>query len=130
MSENVLSDLVLETLVFDKISFTRLGLKNDNNVDSKFSVRISFQENGVYRVTIGLVSEKEEEYKLEISLSGFFTFKNDIKDELKNELLRSNAVAILLPYLRSEATLITSQPETDSLILPIFDINKILEQNK
>ena len=39
-----------------------------------------------------------------------------------------DAVAILMPYLRSELTLLTAQPEMESVVLPPFNINKMLEQ--
>lgn len=36
--------------------------------------------------------------------------------------------AILMPYLRSEVSLLTAQPETDCVVLPVFNINKMLEE--
>ena len=33
-----------------------------------------------------------------------------------------------MPYLRSELTLLTALPDTDSVVLPIFNINKMLEK--
>ncbi len=35
--------------------------------------------------------------------------------------------AILMPYLRSELTLLTAQPDTDSVVLPPFNINKMFK---
>ena len=42
-----------------------------------------------------------------ISLSGFFMIENNknLEDTLKQDLISKNAVAIMMPYLRSEATL-------------------------
>lgn len=42
-------------------------------------------------------------------------------------LINKNAVAIMMPYLRSELTLLTAQPDTDSVVLPPFNINAMLE---
>lgn len=41
--------------------------------------------------------------------------------------MSKNAVAILMPYLRSELTLLTAQPDTESVVLPPFNINKMME---
>jgi len=38
-----------------------------------------------------------------------------------------NSVAILTPYLRSEVSLLTAQPEVEYVVLPVFNINNMLE---
>ena len=76
--------------------------------------------------------EKEEEYTFEISLTGFFSFSGDeeVDDETKNELISKNAIAIIMPYLRSEVSLLTAQPEVECVVLPPFNINKMMENIK
>lgn len=54
--------------------------------------------------------------------------QEDLEDKMLQDLINKNAVAILMPYLRSELTLLTAQPDTDSVILPPFNINKMLEK--
>ena len=51
-----------------------------------------------------------------------------MEDKIVQDLINKNAVAILMPYLRSELTLLTAQPDTDSVVLPPFNINKMLEK--
>ena len=67
-----------------------------------------------------------------IRLSGFFMIENNknLEDTLKQDLISKNAVAIMMPYLRSEATLLTAQPGTDSIVLPIFNINNMIDKEK
>lgn len=43
-------------------------------------------------------------------------------------MITKNTVAILMPYLRSELTLLTAQPEMESVVFPPFNINKMLEE--
>ena len=50
-----------------------------------------------------------------------------MEDKIVRDLINKNAVAILMPYLRSELTLLTAQPDTDSVVLPPFNINKMFE---
>ena len=121
----------MQKMVFDKIEFNRKGFKNDNELKLRMQVRIGMSEDGVYKVTLVLYGNKEDEYELVISLSGFFRINGE--DDLDNhdlqDLIKKNAVAILMPYLRSELTLLTAQPETDSVVMPPFNVNKMLDKN-
>ena len=66
---------------------------------------------------------------MEICLSGFFSIESDgeLSEELKNTLVTKNSVAIMMPYLRSEVSLLTAQPETECVVLPAFNINNMLD---
>ncbi|MCD8120336.1 MAG: protein-export chaperone SecB [Lachnospiraceae bacterium] len=127
---NIYSSLILQKLVFDEIRFERKGFKNENELKFDLKVQIGEGEDDTYRVMLILNGTKQDEYDIIIRISGFF--KIDHKDELENkmaqDLINRNAVAILMPYLRSELTLITAQPETDSVILPAFNINNMFEK--
>ena len=126
--ENFESSLILQHMVFDKIEFQRKGFKNNNDLKMGFQIQIGIDENKVYKVTLILTGEKEEEYSLCISLSGFFTIREveTIDKELADALINKNAVAILMPYIRSELSLLTAQPDTESVVLPPFNIAKML----
>lgn len=128
---DIKSALVLERLVFDKIEFTRKGFQNKNEISFEIRVQIGVgmdQENA-YKVTLILSGDKQDEYELEISLSGYFAIENDdsLDEKRKEDLINRNAVAILMPYLRSEVSLLTAQPETESVVLPPFNINKMMD---
>ena len=62
-------------------------------------------------------------------MTGYFSIETDdtIDDKLKNALVTKNTVAILMPYLRSELSLLTAQPGMECVVLPAFNINKVLE---
>ena len=103
MNKSIESVLKLEKLVFDRINFTRI-----------------------------LNGTKPGEYKFEIMLSGYFSFttNENISDKTKYDLLNKNSIAILMPYLRSEVSVLTAQPETDVVVLPVFNINNMLKESK
>ena len=126
------SSLTLQKIVFDKIEFERRGFKNEKELKFSLGIQIGNSDQGIYKVTLVLKGEKEAEYTFLISLSGFFGVDNvDALDDKKLEnLINKNAVAILMPYLRSEVTLLTAQPDTDSVVLPPFNINKLLSDEK
>ena len=130
---DIKSVLKMDRLVFDKIAFDRLGFKNDNPLTHALEARFAKNiKDDVYRVTLILKGEKEEEYTFEISLTGFFSFSGDeeVDDETKNELISKNAIAIIMPYLRSEVSLLTAQPEVECVVLPPFNINKMMEDDE
>lgn len=83
----------------------------------------------IFTVTLIYKGNKEEEYTMEISLTGFFTFRSedDLSDEAKKSLININTVSILMPYLRSQISLVTAQPEMECVVLPPFNINNMLQ---
>lgn len=130
-TETIHSILKLNHLVFDKIEFKRLGFQNDNEVEFGIQSNIS-QRRGtdIYKITLILNGNKPDEYSFEISLTGFFSIEDseNISQKLKDDLVSKNAIAILMPYLRSEVSLLTAQPEMDCVVLPTLNINKMLEE--
>lgn len=119
-------DLKLKKMVFDKIEFERLGFKNEEELEINMSVQIAEnKQDNIFKVTLCVNGIKRDEYKLKIQISGFFSVHGD--DFHANEnLLNQNAVAILMPYVRSEISLITAQPETECVVLPPFNIAKLM----
>lgn len=126
------SILKLEKLMFDKIEFKRIGESTQSelelNIQSNIAVK---QDPESYKVSLTLIGNKPDEYMFEICLIGIFTFKSDevITEEAKLSLISKNTIAILMPYMRSEVSLLTAQPGLNCVVLPPFNINKILEEN-
>ena len=120
------SHLILQHLVFDEIEFKRLGFKTESEVNYGLEIQIGRDHDNQehYKVTLVLNGKKDKEYIFKIVLSGFFEIKNAENISDKETLIHKNAVAIMMPYLRSEVSLLTSQPETNSIVMPIFNINK------
>lgn len=129
--QTVQSILHLDEIMFDKIEFKRLGISSDNELELKLQSNIAQkQDTEIYRVTLTLIGTKPEEYLFEITLTGFFIITDEsISDDLKNALITKNAPAILMPYLRSEASLLTAQPGIECVVLPVFNISKMMEDN-
>lgn len=123
--------LTLENMVFDRISFVRKDFHSDE--EPKFSFQISSgkkNDEDIYKVTIELMVEKDKEYDIEISLSGFFSINVDVEAEegYVRSLINKNAVAILMPYMRSELSLLTAQPGVECIVMPPININAMMEQ--
>ena len=128
---DVKSILRMDRLVFDKILFERIGFKNENPLTH--SLKASFAKNikdNMYRVTLILEGQKKDEYNFEISLTGFFFLDTNDKvdSELQNSVISKNTIAIMMPYLRSQLSILTAQPDVDFVVLPPFNINNMLEE--
>lgn len=130
MKTDMKSILRLDKVVFDKIKFDRLGFKNDTELKLEIQTNIGERKDkAAYKVTVIAIGKKPDEYKFHISITGYFTFRTeDIETDLKNELISKNSVAILMPYLRSEISLLTAQPETETVVLPVFNINRMMDE--
>ncbi len=132
-NKDIRSILQLEQLVFEHIEFDRLGLKkNEEELSLDFSTSIYGDDDSDYfKVTLMANGLKDREYKFEIKITGYFYFSQDNENELldkdvKKEIITKNTIAILMPYLRSQISLLTSQPNVEPVVLPPFNITKML----
>lgn len=123
------SILHLNHVVFDKISFSRHGFMNqdEDETEVKLKMGVSIKKDSIdkYRVSLQVLAEKEEEYSVEIQVTGYCSIAEDC--DMKDMILKKNAVAILFPYVRAQLTLITSQPETEPIVLPVLNISAIID---
>ena len=129
-NKKIESLLQLDKLVFDKIEFNRVGFKNDKELELELQSTISQrEEKNIYRVTLFLRGKKPEEYTIEISLSGYFSIEleNEMDSDLQDNLITKNTVAILMPYLRSQISILTAQPEVECVVLPPFNISNMVD---
>ena len=126
----ILSSLQLQKMVFDRIDFKRTGFKNDNQ--PKFNFKSNFMQStdneNLFKVELVMRCKKEDEYTFEIKLDGYFSFSNDemLNKDDKAILITRNAVSILMPYMRSQISLLTAQPDVDCIVLPPFNINEMI----
>lgn len=123
------SVLKLEKIVFDKIEFNRIGFRNDEDFNLEIQSSIAKKKDKDYRITLSLKGIKEKEYTIEIRISGFFSIDlaECVDEELKNTLVTKNTVAILMPYLRSQVSILTAQPDVECVVLPPFNINNMVD---
>ena len=118
--------LKLNALVFDEIIFKRLGMHSENELEVSFSVSIgtNISDPDIKKVSVKVIGEKKEEYTFEIQASGIFSYEGDANDSI----VRQNAVAIVMPYIRSEISLLTAQPGVEPIVLPPFNIVEMMSE--
>lgn len=126
------SIMQLTNLYFKNISFSREKLNIDDNLKIFFDHEIRKNDNDTDVVLSVLINDENNALKLSVELVGTFAFSNseNVNKNLYDNLINKNAIAILFPYLRSQVTLITSQPNMTPIILPPININTLLKNDE
>lgn len=101
------------------------GIKMDNGMIG-VNVQLNEEENeAILRVKSELIDENNLRSIL-FEITGFFMIN---AKEKKEEYLRINGTAILLPYLRTFISIMTSLDNKDAIILPTINTNVFSESS-
>lgn len=118
-------------LYFSKFDFIQERGHSSTEYNSSFQIEysVSNKDSSKIRVTIDtLVSSKEEGLSLNLRTVGLFEVeKTDIEKDVYEQLIRANTVAIMFPYIRSQVSLLTTQPGIQPIMIPPMNINALLE---
>lgn len=71
--------------------------------------------------------DEDDNAELHIVVSGIFEIDTEVDSPLKEVVVTKNTIAILFPYLRSQVTLMTAQPDIEPVVLPPVNINTLLK---
>ena len=120
--------LKLNALVFDEIVFKRLEMHSENELEVTFSISIgtNIAKSDEKKVSVRISGEKRDEYTFEIQASVFFSYEGNASDTI----IQQNAVAIVMPYIRSEVSILTAQPGVEPGVLPPFNIVEMMKESK
>ena len=127
MIDSCKSVLKLEEFYFSDFSFTKKDSCSDYD-DRDIKIGFSKEhktDNGVLELKLAARVCFEEHFDLKLIAYGKFTISTSNENV---ESFVKNAIAILFPYIRSEITLLTSQPNMKPIILPPININAFFEQ--
>ena len=119
--------LKLNHLLFDEITFNRVNFKSENDLQVEFGFAFNKRENGEFVSSIRIIGTKKDEYNFVVRASGYFQISEAVEDS--NILIQQNAIAIVFPYIRSQISLLTAQPEVDPVILPPMNIAQMVKES-
>lgn len=120
--ENIKSNLIMNNLYFSKCSFAREETIESGKLHTEVLKRIIPLEEHEYKVELTLQISKED-LNLEVVANATFTFEgNDYTDE--EEIVNNNTIAIMFPYIRSQVSLMTSQPGMNPIVIPAINTAK------
>ena len=120
----------MERLYFNKLYFVRTDDEIiADNLKIQFTKSYNFNDDHTFCIVgfgCTVKSKDDKKINLEASIIGHFTCLGT-SPELRDNLLKKNSIAILFPYLRSQISLLTTQPELSPIILPPMNIEAVFE---
>ena len=122
-------------LYFSKFDFSCEGTSEKVDKAYKTSFKIGYainkQNDSVLKICIDtLVKDEEGLIKLNLQTIGIFEVdKTDLDDDTYAHLIKLNTVAIMLPYIRSQISLLTTQPGMLPVMIPPIDVNSLLSKD-
>lgn len=124
--KTVESILTIHHFVFNTLHFERKGFKqNTKEISTKIGVQVNQTDKNKYTVVLQVTAEKANEYEVCASISGYCEIDDNAPQ--KDLILQVNAPAILFPYVRAQLSLLTAQPETEPVVLPVINFQQIYE---
>lgn len=127
------SNLKLEKLLFTNISFSRTEDSIDcNELNLRVGRKIDKSEDKVKVTLIVKILSEDQSLSLEITATAVFgfSFGEKISKKMKDDILEKNTVAIMFPYVRSQVSLVTSQPDMAPIVIPAINIDNLLSSNQ
>ena len=116
------SNLQMKNFYFSNCSFIRGAIVEDGEFNMSLQKEISSIGNHEYRVVL-ITSVEKEDMKLELIAQADFLYESD--DYSREEaIINANTVAIMFPFIRSQVTLLTSQPGMTPIVLPAINTQK------
>lgn len=117
------SSLRMDNLYFKEYSFNRKNKIMDG--EYKISIQKSIRKTGDHTYNIEMQTNVDKE-DMNLQLIAAAEFIYEAEDYSKEEsIVNSNTVAIMFPFIRSQITLMTSQPGMVPIILPPIDTSKL-----
>lgn len=124
--KEIKSDMNLDSLYFDEITFKRQKDITPGEVAIDLQPEVVPLDRDKFMVKLVMKVNKGKELNMKICAAGEFSFTSNIDDiELRNNMLHTNAVAIMFPFMRSMATQITAQPNMQPIVVPTINVSKL-----
>ena len=125
MNEQNQSILSFSHIVFDELSFKRIGFRqpDEQEIQTTIGCTVRAFAPNQYGVTLTVQADKSNEYNASAQITGYCEINDDFPQ--RDLILRENAAAILYPYARSALSLLTAQPETTPIVLPVVNIHDL-----
>ncbi|ARJ17262.1 protein-export chaperone SecB [Staphylococcus lugdunensis] len=134
-------DIIMNFKSFRLMNVELDTVNQEKDENDKTSLRVNagtsdINEDGEGQLEIELnISEKEEGYSREIKIKvlGIFEFPNKENNNEYNldEILKINGTAILMPYIRTLLSSLTSfDDSTEHILLPALNVKSMFEQSE
>lgn len=120
---DVKSDLKMNNLFFSKCSCEREAVIEDGEYSVNLEKNIKKLEEHVYDVSI-ITTISKKDLRLEVVANAQFIFDSE-NHSIEESIIDNNTIAIMFPFIRSQVTLMTSQPGMSPVVLPPINTAKL-----
>ena len=133
MSENVLKllDLRFVSFNFENLS-NKKGFETELNIEYDINFVIDKTNNDKVKIDFKVkIVSKDELLSLNLDTIGEFQIDSkNIEPSVKEFVLKRNTIAIMFPFIRSQISLLTTQPGLQPIMLQPIDVNKLEVKQK
>ena len=117
------SNLQMKDFYFSRFSFARDKVIKDGELNVDLQKNIISKGDHEYNIILTTTIEKDD-MNIELVAEAQFLYESD--DYSREEsIINTNTVAIMFPFIRSQVTLLTSQPGMIPIILPAINTKKL-----
>ena len=121
--KDIRSNLQMKNFCFSKFSFVRDKVIKNGELNADIKKNIIPIGKHEYNVILTTTIEKDD---MNIELVAEAQFLYESEDYSREEsIINTNTVAIMFPFVRSQVTLLTSQPGMVPIILPPINTQKL-----
>lgn len=116
--QKIKSDLVMEELFFPECTVSRAATIASEHIDVDVNKKIVQTDAIRFEVTVTVDITKASS-DLNVHVVAKATFLFDAADQtLVKQVIETNTVAIMFPFIRSQVSLLTTQPGLTPIVLP------------
>ena len=121
--DDIKSDLVMSDFHFSEMMCKHSAEVTDHKLQVDINKDICKISEHKYNVTVTL-SINGTDLRLLVKASAVFLNTSD-DDINEDKLMNTSTIAIMFPYIRSQVSLLTTQPGMTPIVLPPIDTSKI-----
>lgn len=130
MSKNECKIQMLD-LYFSKYDFEQVREEDNSEYSTSFKIEYAISSTDETKVKVCIdtvISNENKSLNINLQTVGIFQIdKMDIDDSTYEHLIKANTVAIMFPFIRSQISLLTTQPGIVPVMLPPININALIE---
>jgi len=126
------STLKLDEIYFTHIEFSRTENLAINELKLQINKEICYTDVNSVKITLSAqIFAEDNSITVSVVMVGLFhVIQSDLPEDIKKQMVETNTIAIMFPYLRSQISLITTQPGMLPIIIPTININALVQENK
>lgn len=128
-------------LQMKELYFSTMQVLNTNPHNQRLSFNLSHKinyynaDNNPLLEKVEIITKIEDSDKnisIQLTCIGVFELIDDegqIEKDIANDILQKNTVAIMYPFIRSQVSLLSTQPGMQPILIPPIDVNVLVKEN-